>query len=635
MRYYNYGATSISSGTSAATGSYRVITPSVAGSTVAAATGAIALAADSEVRNSGSLTLGGVISGDAGITKTGAGTLTLSGANTFNGTTTVSAGTLVLSNTLALQNSTLASGATFSSTVSGGTFTLGGLSGSSAIALTNNAVTPAAIVLTVGNNGLGTTYSGVLSGSGGLIKTGVGVLKLSGANTYSGNTEIGGGSVRLASQFALQNSTLVTSNSGGMLTFDTGTAYTVGGLSGNGSIALANNAATPAAVALSVGNSSRDTGFSGSLTGAGSIVKIGTGTLALSGPNGYTGGTSISSGTLAFQRMQAVPSTGAINVGAGAVVALGVGGSGQFTATTAETFRTGRATFAANSAFGLDTGLATTDVSYPSAIGDTSNGALGLVKLGANTLVLTGVNTYSGRTTVVAGRLLANTVQGDGSATGSGPVSVNGGQLAGTGGTAGAVTVNTGGIVSAGAGATIASTGMSATEATSDIGKLTTASQSWKVGGRAITKVSTNSTAAGAGTAYDTQSITGTLDLISLAGGKFTLTLAKTSDGTFDTTVSSLYTIAHAVSIIGKNGVSGATFGDGDDVTSLFTLDTTNLALPGEGAFSVFVASGSGGNGFDMNVEYDPAPEPTTAALVGLSALPLLGRRRRVANQLN
>src|SRR5207248_12446 len=66
--------------------------------------------------------------------------------------------------------------------------TLGGLKGTSNIALTN--ITPASVALTVGGNNQSTTYSGALSGGGSLIKTGSGTLFLTGANNYSGTTTV-------------------------------------------------------------------------------------------------------------------------------------------------------------------------------------------------------------------------------------------------------------------------------------------------------------------------------------------------------------------------------------------------------------------------------------------------------------
>jgi autotransporter-associated beta strand protein len=88
-------------------------------------------------------------------------------------------------------------------------------------------------------------------------------------------------------------------------------------------------------------------------------------------------------------------------------------------------------------------GTADVDLSLDVAL---SNG--GLAKDGAGTMRLTSASTYSGGTTVSAGRLLANNTAGSG--TGSGAVTVNGGTLGGTGTIAGTVTVNSQGTVSPG-----------------------------------------------------------------------------------------------------------------------------------------------------------------------------------------
>ena len=75
-------------------------------------------------------------------------------------------------------------------------------------------------------------------------------------------------------------------------------AFTLGGLSGNGNVALQNNAATPAPVTLTVGNNNGTTLFSGTLTGAGSLAKTGLGTLELTGGEAFGGSVTVVGGTL-------------------------------------------------------------------------------------------------------------------------------------------------------------------------------------------------------------------------------------------------------------------------------------------------------------------------------------------------
>ena len=123
-------------------------------------------------------------------------------------------------------------------------------------------------------------------------------------NTYTGDTLISGGTLQLTSAQALQKSTLDTSGSGS-LNFSGLTAATLGGLKGSGNLRLTNTA--NAAVALTVGNNNTNTTYAGSLSGSGSVNKIGAGALTLAGSNIYSGGTEVDNGTLVAANGGAAP----------------------------------------------------------------------------------------------------------------------------------------------------------------------------------------------------------------------------------------------------------------------------------------------------------------------------------------
>jgi len=184
-----------------------------------------------------SVNMGAVTSG--GITFSGAGTTTLDAANTYSGATTVSAGVLNLGNSLALQDSTVTSingGLTFDLSVTSDAFTLGGLSGSGAIALQNNANTPAAITLSIGNNGSSQTYSGALTGAGGLTKIGAGTQILSGACGYTGATSVVDGILEITG--TLSGTSSLTVANGSVFYLAGGGLSVSGGITNNGTFKL-------------------------------------------------------------------------------------------------------------------------------------------------------------------------------------------------------------------------------------------------------------------------------------------------------------------------------------------------------------------------------------------------------------
>ena len=151
---------------------------------------------------SGSSTFAGTIQDGAGqvnVVNFGPGSLVLSGSNTYTGATLITGGQIQLAHTNAVQNSTVSvnvdGGLTFAAGINAPN--IGGLAGSGNIVLQDLAGSPSPVTPSIGGNNANTNYSGVLSGPGGLIKTGTGTLTLSAANGYGGATTISGGTLRL------------------------------------------------------------------------------------------------------------------------------------------------------------------------------------------------------------------------------------------------------------------------------------------------------------------------------------------------------------------------------------------------------------------------------------------------------
>jgi autotransporter-associated beta strand protein len=159
--------------------------------------------------------------------------------------------------------------------------------------------------------------------------------------------------------------------------------------------------------------------LTGSLSGT-FLNEAGLGILTLSGVNTYTGGTTISSGTVDFANTGAMPAAGAVAVSSGATLAIGVGdvSGGLFTNATSGNGSIGgllaglggqsgsTVTWSAGSILGIDTTNADSgSFTYAGNIANTGAGALGLTKLGAGMLTLTGTNSFTGATTVLDGTL--------------------------------------------------------------------------------------------------------------------------------------------------------------------------------------------------------------------------------------
>jgi fibronectin-binding autotransporter adhesin len=249
-------------------------------------------------------------------------------------------------------------------------------------------------------------WSNNITGSAGVIKGGGGTLILAGTDSYTGGTTINAGTLQIGN--------------GGT------TGSIIGDVTDNASLVFYR---------------SDDVTFEGNISGSGSLKQAGMGTLILTGTNTYTGGTTISDGTLqigqlggligtvgsivgdvtnngslVFARGDDLTFSGVIR-GSGSLEQAGTGtltltGTHTYTGGTTVTLGTlqignGGTTGSIvgdvtnNTYYGSLTFNRSDDVSYGGVI----SGSGGVVKLGGGTLTISGVNTFTGGAFVKAGTL--------------------------------------------------------------------------------------------------------------------------------------------------------------------------------------------------------------------------------------
>jgi autotransporter-associated beta strand protein len=401
----------------------------------------------------------GSIGGAGSIVKSGSGALTLATANTFTGGVQLNGGTLNINHASALGSGalTIAAGTTLNNT-SGAAITLSAnngqnwngdftFTGSNDLNLgTGSIALPSDRSVTVNSGNL--TVGG-LSGTGfGLTKAGSGTL-IVGANSYTGNTTINGGTIRGTSASSFANTASVTVATGATLDLG-GNNQTVSNIFGSGTLQL--NGAT-----LTTGTASSST-FAGALVGAGGLIKAGTGTFTLSGDkSGYTGNTTINAGVLdvgtvggSFGNLltmnngaviqangsltgtvgngnQIVSGNGGFGArggnltinfgGAGMAVSFnssgGVFGGGLFLGSNSSDSRVilqngwNINNFNAQRTITVNPGTGTASAEITGIVANGSgNGNTGINKQGAGDLILSNANTISGTTSINAGRIV-------------------------------------------------------------------------------------------------------------------------------------------------------------------------------------------------------------------------------------
>jgi len=286
-------------------------------------------------------------------------------------------------------------------------------------------------------NNVGTIYFYQNSTAGTATIDNSGDLRFSNSSTAGSATitNNNGHEIHFSNNSTAGNARLII-NSGSLVDFSFTTGLNndskieAGSIEGGGLFYTGNNQLTVGSNNLSttVTGVISDGGIAGG-TGA-SLVKTGTGTLTLSGANTYSGGTTISAGTLALSGGGDIASSSGVNVSAsGAIFSI----SGT---TAGATIKSLSGVTGAQVALGARTlTLSDASGSFAGAIGGTGGG----LTLTSGAQTLSGINTYTGATTVDGGILSVN-----GSLSSLSTVTVNSGGTLGGIGTVGNTTISTG-----------------------------------------------------------------------------------------------------------------------------------------------------------------------------------------------
>jgi autotransporter-associated beta strand protein/T5SS/PEP-CTERM-associated repeat protein len=462
------------------------------------------------VNGPGNITATNVISGTGALVKHDAGILSLFATNTFSGGLTIHGGTVRINNTnslgatvagVTLNAATIHVLATFTNTRP---FTLGA-------ATSTFDVDPSQTY----------TLNGILSGTGGLMKAGTGTLTLGGTtnNSFTNLTIVNAGLLQLNKTAGLNAiggsltvgdasggagadvARLMTSNqipdnatvsvlssglfdlngfnetidalnmTGGSVTSGTGTLVLGGNVTGNADAATAtisgnlNLGGATRSFTIADGAAAEDMKITAVITNGG-LLKLGGGQLVLAATNAFTGGVTVSNGTLVATVNKALgPGSGAVTVASGGTLAFsntvayataqpvtihgdGTGNAGALRNLSGNNSFAGPVTLGSAAAIGSDAGTLTLSGNVTNggftltatgagdlALTGVLSGAGGLTKSGAGTATLSGANTFTGTVIVSNGVLRLSRGTADNSAiptdgvAGNTDITINGGTL--------------------------------------------------------------------------------------------------------------------------------------------------------------------------------------------------------------